>query len=224
MGVDRKSDLIRSLGADVLVVPECRSDPVLATAAGVKFVWSGLTQRQGIGIFAFDGWTLVPLRRRGDQPWCLPVAVRDPGGEHVFDLLGICTVSQPGWPGYVRQFSATLDLWHRRLERPSLVIAGDLNDSMRNSKSGVPSANLNRLRAGGLDSAYHRYNNIDPGGEEQSTLRWIGRGRVTRYFHIDFVFLSADLLSRLTAVEIGTMQDWVESGRSDHCPVVAAVA
>lgn len=222
--VNRKADLIRCLGADVLVVPECRSDPVLATEPDVEFVWSGLTPRQGLGIFAMNGWRMKRLRRRGIQPWCLPVAVYDPAGEYAFDLLGIWTIAGAGRPGYVRQFTATLESWRRRLARPYLVIAGDLNDSLRTSDSGAPSANLERLRAAGLRSAYHQHFAAEPGAEESATMRWIGPGRVAHVFHIDFVFLSADLLSRLTAVEVGSMADWVESGHSDHCPVVATLS
>lgn len=224
MGVDSKADLIRGLGADVLVVPECRSDPHLASEAGVDFRWAGISARKGLGVFAFRGWRLAPLRRRGNQPWCLPVAVCDPAGEHAFDLLAIWTIAGTGRPGYIRQFGATLDRWQWRLARPSLVIAGDLNDSMRPSGDGVDSANLARLQAAGIRSAYHAHAGLGPGAEEQTTLRWVGPGRMTFRYHCDFVFLSADLLARLVAVDIGSTEDWVDSGRSDHCPVVATIA
>jgi len=223
MGVDRKADLIRGLGADVLVVPECRSDPALAADADVDFRWSGFSPRKGLGVFAFGGWRLLPLRRRGRQPWCLPVAVCDPTGAHAFDLLAIWTAIGKGRPGYIRQFTTTLDLWRRRLDRPRLVIAGDLNDSMRPSVDGVHSANLAGLQAAGFGSAYHAYSEVSPGVEQAKTLHWVGPGRVVHRYHCDFVFLSADLLSRLTAVEVGSMEEWVDSGRSDHCPVVATV-
>lgn len=223
MGVDAKSDLIRRLGADVLVVPECRSDPVLAGDPDVDFRWAGISPHKGLGIFAFAGWRLVPLRRRGRQRWCLPVAVSDPAGSHAFDLLAIWTAIAKGRPGYIRQFTATLDLWQRRLTRPRLVIAGDLNDSMRPSEEGVHSANLARLHAAGLGSAYHAHSEVAPGLEQHKTLHWVGPGRVIHRYHCDFVFLSADLLSRLTAVEVGSMAEWVDSKRSDHCPVVATV-
>lgn len=223
MGVDAKADLIRGLGADVLVVPECRPDPRLATEGDVDFRWAGISARKGLGIFAFGGWQLTPLRRRGREPWCLPVAVKYPTGRHAFDLLGIWTVVGTGRPGYVRQFTRTLDLWQRRLARAGLVIAGDLNDSMRPS-DGVPSANLDRLHAAGLGSAYHAHASLDPGAEVAQTLHWVGPGRVVHRYHCDFVFLSSDLLSRVRAVEVGSMEEWVDSGRSDHCPVVVTVA
>ena len=218
MGVDRKSDLIRGLG-DVVVVPECRSDPRLATEPDVNFQWSGVWANKGLGIFAFGGWKLAPMPEAGARSGCLPVAVFEPTGAYAFDLLGIWTKHD-----YIREFADILDVWQDRLRHPQLVIAGDLNDSMRPSAAGVSSANLGRLNAHGLRSAYHEHFCVAPGGEGHNTTRWIGRGRIPYYFHIDFVFLSADLRARLTAAEVGSMADWVEGGQSDHCPVVATLS
>lgn len=51
------------------------------------------------------------------------------------------------------------------------------------------------------------------------TLRWVGRGGIAAGFHCDFVFASAELLPRLTDVQVGTFDEWIHSGLSDHCPV-----
>lgn len=56
------------------------------------------------------------------------------------------------------------------------------------------------------------------------TLRWKGRGGLVSEYQCDFVFLSRPLLQRLEGVEVGSMGDWVESGLSDHCPVIVDLA
>ena len=55
------------------------------------------------------------------------------------------------------------------------------------------------------------------------TLRWFGPGSREYTYHCDFVFLSDAMKHRLEDVTVGTMVEWVESGLSDHTPVVTHI-
>jgi endonuclease/exonuclease/phosphatase family metal-dependent hydrolase len=56
------------------------------------------------------------------------------------------------------------------------------------------------------------------------TLRRIGPGRKHHHYHRDYIFVSAALASSVRSAEVGSLTDWVETGLSDHCPVVAELA
>lgn len=48
--------------------------------------------------------------------------------------------------------------------------------------------------------------------------------RRKRYeYHCDFVILSRDLATHISAVSVGSMGEWVESGLPDHCPVIVDI-
>ena len=68
--------------------------------------------------------------------------------------------------------------------------------------------NLDRLHALGAVSAYPGHSGLGHGEEDAMTLRWVGREGISLGFHCDFVFSSAALARRVTAVEVGTFDDW----------------
>jgi endonuclease/exonuclease/phosphatase family metal-dependent hydrolase len=106
---------------------------------------------------------------------------------------------------------------------PSMV-AGDFNASAQTNRGGQHLRNVGLLDGLGLRSTYHVHSGLQHGHEADMTLRWAGPKAQRHEYHCDFVFASGDLLDRLISVEVGRMTDWVESGLSDHCPVITSLA
>lgn len=222
MGIDRKHDAVAAIGADVLVVPECREAPALASQPGASFAWKGQYTRKGLGVFAFGGWSVEPADAPVDLPWVLPLRLIDPNGGEAALLLAIWTVANKanGWPPYAAQVSQAITVWEDALRDGRTVLAGDFNCST-NGPSSVPhTLNVQRLEALGVRSAFHAHNGIEHGQEQEMTLRWFGPGSRLYTYHCDFVFCSASLSGRLAGAEVGGMSTWVESGLSDHAPVI----
>ena len=226
MGLDRKLEAVSRLRCDVLVVPECSSHPALARQPGVAFTWKGRYPRKGLGVFAFGGWRLEPAADPTPLPWVLPVHLVDPAGNAAGLLLALWTVanSTERWGTYSTQVAATIDAWESALASGPTILAGDTNCSARGPSGERHRSNMRRLEDIGVRSAHHTHQGVEHGAETEMTLRWFGRGGAPSFFHCDYVFLSHDLLPRLVSAEIGTMADWVESGLSDHTPVVARIA
>ena len=155
------------------------------------------------------------------HPWCLPLDVRSPHGEIVTTLLAIWTVKKPGdgRPSYAAQFARVLDHWAPEIRSAQVVLAGDLNASLQGSSPRGHRRNLDTLHALGARSAYHHHHGVDHGVDEPATLRWIGRGGQPDGFHCDYIFVSEQLLPTVGSATVGPMSVWVDSGRSDHCPV-----
>jgi len=219
MGVDRKRAMFDRLAADVIVVPECSSAPRFSQELGVSFEWRGVKPSKGLGVFALHGWTVVPVAEATPLPWVLPLHIIDPAGRVAALLLAIWTVQLRGNGTYAQQVGRAVDVWAEEIRRGPTLLAGDLNCTAQGSppRHCLDVARLERL---GAVSAYHAHQGLGHGREEAMTLRWIGPGGEPKAYHCDFVFASADLLPAITRVEVGTFGDWIETGMSDHCPVI----
>jgi len=224
-GIDTKRHAFELLGADVVVVPECSSEPALARELGVSFLWRGDYATKGLGVIAFKGWRVEQFDARFELGWVLPARVFDPDGEHAFDLLAVWTVMRKdGRPRYEGQIGRILDEWVDELEAGKTIVAGDFNCSLQGPSRRAHSRNLDRFEALGLRSGYHAHSAVEHGAETAMTLQWVARGGVRRGYHCDYIMLPEELRSRVTAVTVGSVAEWVDSGLSDHCPVVVDLA
>jgi hypothetical protein len=216
MGVDRKRAAFDRIQADVLVVPECSSSPALARELGVSFAWRGRYPSKGLGVFGLNGWSVVAMQEETALPWLLPLRLLDTSGEEAALLLALWTVTGDGRPSYTAQVAAAVREWDRELRDRRTILAGDFNCSGQTRKPGAHLANVESLKRLGTVSAYHTFFQRNHGDEPAMTLRW---GKDATGFHCDFVFASAAMSPSITNVEVGTFEEWVESGLSDHCPV-----
>ena len=191
----------------------------------MSFLWRGDYAPKGLGVVAFNGWNVEPLEAPADLPWVLPVRVHAPDGDHAFDLLAVWTVARKdGRPGYAGQITRILDEWHDVLAAGGTVVAGDFNCITQGPTGRAHVRNLSRFEELGIRSGYHAHSALEHGAETAMTLRWVARGRIVQGYHCDYVLLPERLLTRVTAVSVGSMEDWVDSRLSDHCPVVVDFA
>jgi len=107
-------------------------------------------------------------------------------------------------------------------ERASIV-AGDFNNNVFWHRPGWRSNHANAvasLAKLGLVSAYHELRGETQGGESVPTLYWRDRKKDGPCYHIDYIFLTAQLLAQVSELSIGSYEDWCGSGLSDHVPIV----
>ena len=218
MALRRKRDAIEELQCSVLVIQEC-AEADLAPYGEYRF--KGPAQK-GLAVIPFDGWSIADSPDDPRLPGMIFVRILHPSGEHVADFGGAWALTGTERK-YHEQFAQVLDFVRARTS-PSplpLVIAGDLNASAQ-GPSVVPHAvNVRSAAALGLVSVFHHVDRVEHGSESAMTLRWMGPGGVERRYHCDFVFASEQLCNEATRVEVGDWGEWIESGRSDHVPVVA---
>lgn len=220
--LDAKLDAVAELGCDVLVVPECSRAVQLAHRPGVSFAWQGDYEPKGLGAFGFNGWTVEPMPDADPRPWCLPLSVKGPHSDEAWTLLAVWTVKRSGdrRPSYAGQFADVIERWSRTIRTSPVVIAGDLNASLQGPSARPHRNNLDRLQALGVRSAFHSHHDVEHGSDsEPPTLRWIGQGGQKHFFHCDYIFLSPLLVPAQTGAAVGPVDTWIDSGRSDHCPV-----
>jgi endonuclease/exonuclease/phosphatase family metal-dependent hydrolase len=113
-----------------------------------------------------------------------------------------------------------LERWGLVIESGRAIVAGDLNASYQGPSSRQNRINIDKVHELGAVSAVHAHQGIEHGADnEPPTLRWIGRGGTPSFFHCDYIFVSQRLASRVVDVSVGAPAVWIESGRSDHCPL-----
>jgi endonuclease/exonuclease/phosphatase family metal-dependent hydrolase len=131
-----------------------------------------------------------------------------------------------GGPAYLQEVRRGVEAHARWLSADGpRVVAGDLNVTGGGTSAAGFRRLADQLAELGLHSVYHAFFGEPLGAETRPT--YFHLRHEARPFHIDFCFLSADLLERVTHVELGTYADWVDRasrGVSDHVPLVVDLA
>lgn len=223
-GLDNKLDVVGTFAADVLIIQECARTTKLSADSSISSQWKtpGATESKGIGVFAFNGWSLRTVTAPEDLPWVLPVSVSSPDGREAFTLLATWTNTsgKDGRPSYAGQVAKLIDVWGGGLDHPT-IIAGDLNSSAQGPQKEPHAANIERLASLGVQSMYHRGNDLPHGKEQDMTLKWIGPGKKEYFYHCDFIFASSHF--SVSSAEIAQIWATHDKQRSDHQPVLATV-
>ena len=224
-----------SLAADLYVIQECE-DPALSTqnyrAWAGNYLWVGTSKSKGIGVFPKNGASVSKLDWSGDfrieglknfhslTAWktedlelFLPFKLNDK-----YNLLGVWTKGSGAQIfGYVGQLWKYIQVHEQDLNRSDTLILGDLNSNAIWDKpdrwwshSGV----VQELKELNLHSLYHTQTGEEQGKE--STPTFFLHRNIEKPYHIDYVFMSGNLLVS-SSMEIGECSKWLQI--SDHMPL-----
>lgn len=218
MAAHKKLAMLRSLKADVVVLPECASPDVEAAkpvyAEATRSDWVGDYLPQGLAVLTFNGAKLSVLAK---SPKESAIAARVTCGALSFNLLAIWAKGV-GLPAYVANVNAALNQHDAFLRQAPAVVAGDLNSSTvfdKQTRDGHTKL-VAHLESVGLVSAYHHHFNEKHGAEKRST--YFEHHKDKRTFHIDYIFRPREWA---TTVEVPKPEAWLKF--SDHLPVVLDV-
>lgn len=231
---DRKWPHLEALRPDIAVLPEAARQPKALSRGDTLFGdvpphwhWVGVNPAKGLAVATFGRPSGV-VTTVATGRWS--VAVR--AGKLV--VLGVWSCpSQTGAAGYTAEVVRAIDTHERVLRGAAgVVVAGDFNvdGKVAGWRKIQP-----RLAALGLVSAYHHYTGEGFGLESAPT--YFHQRKSTAPFHIDFCFLSEHLLGQVSEqglrqvsgqvleqsfqhVSLGSFDDWVATGVSDHVPLV----
>ena len=236
----KKMQLADKLCADILVIQECEN-PEFSTQEyrhwAEPYLWAGKSRHKGLGIFARNGHSLKLLEWHGEyeMPGCqiknaathwttndlelfVPCQINDK-----LTLLGVWTkqAKSPTF-SYIGQLWKYLQIHRSELIHAKTVICGDFNsnaiwdkaDRWWNHSDVV--AELKRIN---LHSLYHHIHN-EPQGDESHSTYFMYRD-IEKSYHIDYAFVSGDLLEKCT-LTVGSPEEWLNA--SDHMPVCLEIA
>jgi hypothetical protein len=210
-GFDRKFAAIHALAPDLLVIQEASRRHCEALAPG-PFFWTGRGHR-GLAVLSCSGQGLS-LDPAFDPalPYFLPVKV---DGMHLFAVWASVLTSSLR---YVRLLHHALDHYAAFVEHHPGILLGDLNSSTvfdakhRHANHTQLVARLARL---GYTSLWHDQTGERHGEESRPTFYMYRRAE--RTWHLDYAFVTADLLPA-ASITLGAPDPWLQW--SDHLPLI----
>jgi hypothetical protein len=213
----RKLAPLMRLHPDVAIIGECArsivDDPRLRAD---QVCWCGPDQGRGLAIIGFGTSTVEPGAIAVADRWFLPALVR------VAELeLRLCAVWVKPAEDYLAPTLRTLEACAQFLTEGAAIVAGDFNHNVsldkpgRRRRFGQVVEHLGEL---GLLSAWHRHHAERHGAESRPTFYF--RRAPERGFHIDYAFLPERTEWQPRSATLGTYEEWVAAGRSDHVPLI----
>jgi len=207
---------------DVMVIPECETlDKIKAPEASDSY-WIGDNASKGLGVFTFNDFKIDLYDKYTDEfKYILPLIVSK--GDTAYKLIAVWTKKvedkKKNHINYIRQLHFALKEYESFVDDENVIITGDLNSNLIWERTGVDKNHqdvLDQLSDKNIYSSYHRFFKEEQGKETQGT--YFHYHKENRPFHIDFCFLSENILTRLVNVEIGKFKDWIHL--SDHVPMI----
>ncbi|MEP7109476.1 MAG: hypothetical protein ABI760_15895 [Ferruginibacter sp.] len=184
-------------------------------------LWYGSNQNKGLGVFSYSYYKFkLPDIHNADLKIILPIAVT--GGSHGITLFASWAYNpkDPGY-NYIGQVWKAICHYERILKSENIIMAGDFNSNVlwdKLNRKISHSMVVEKLTTLNIFSTYHKHLDLDQGVEEHPTY-FMYRHK-NRPYHIDYCFASADLITKLENVEVGTHDQWTDY--SDHIPLIVS--
>jgi exodeoxyribonuclease III len=221
MAFRKKADFILAYKPDILIVPECEHPDKLKFTAGLPkpndTLWFGTNQNKGLGIFSYGNFKLTRITTHNPEfQMIVPVVVTN--GNLDFSLYAVWA-KQSNRRNYDEQIWQAIHYYDDNLTNKHTMLVGDFNSNTIWDKKHRESNHSNivkRLEGKGIYSCYHSYYNQQHGKEQYPTL-YMSRHK-NRPYHIDYCFVSEDMLEKLLSVEVGNFDCWIPY--SDHVPLI----
>lgn len=220
-----KFEHLSELDADIYIIQECENPAETKHKNyqewAVNYLWNGDTKNKGLAVFAKPHIELQKLDWSNQYQdhfvkHFLPCSINQK-----FDLLAVWTHrnNSPNFR-YIGQFWKYLQVNKNKLNHA--IIAGDFNsnsnwdewDRWWNHTDVV-----NELKDIGIESLYHKYTNEQQGKETNQTLFY--QRKLSRPYHIDYIFGSQIFIQKLKRIEIGQANNWLD--KSDHMPILCEI-
>lgn len=218
----KKAEEILKLQPDILVVPECEHPDKLKfspmTPKPNDIYWYSDGGGKGIGLFSYSNYKFELLP--GFNPefrYILPFRLIDKKNSFNFLAVWAMDNKENYEARYIGQVWLAINYYKDLLDNKTILI-GDFNSNKiwdYKDRVGNHSDVVNKLASKDIYSVYHKIFDMEHGKEKHPTL-YMYRKKEKPY-HIDYCFVSTDLLEKVKEVEIGTYENWATL--SDHCPL-----
>lgn len=227
MAFRKKAAEILEHRPDILVVQECEhpeklnfpSHPVQPTG----FLWLGENKNKGLGIFCYGGFT-CKIHKSHNPALKLIVPVKISKGTAKMMLYAIWAHNPGDKEGqYITQVWKALRHYDKFITKTNTILTGDFNSNTiwdKPRREGNHSTVVKQLESRNISSVYHKYFTQAQGREAHPTF-YLYRNR-NKPYHMDYCFVSADLMKKLSCVEIGDFDRWTKY--SDHVPLIVTFA
>lgn len=225
MAFRKKAEVILLEKPDILIIQECEHPDKLIFAASTpepaNTLWFGKNSNKGLAIFSYSNFRFKVLDNHNQNlQMIIPIAVT--GGDCDFTLFAIWANNPTDQDGhYIEQVWKAVHYYENLLKDKRTILIGDFNSNKiwdKKHRKSNHSDVVELLRKKGIFSTYHSHYQQLQGTEAHATL-YMYRHK-NKPYHIDYCFVSKDLLDRVKSVKVGDFDSWIKY--SDHMPVIIA--
>lgn len=222
----KKYRFLDRFNVDILIIQECE-DPDRSIKEykewAKNYLWIGNNKNKGLGVFAKNNITLELLDwsdintnyKNEILETFIPCKVNGN-----YRLLAVWTKKANSEVfGYIGQLWKYLQLHKNKLINEKVIISGDLNSNKiwdKWDRWWNHTDVINELEDIGIKSLYH-YLTKEEQGEESIPTFYLHR-KFEKPYHIDYVFLSNNIIDKNTSLVIENKNEWI--AHSDHIPII----
>jgi exodeoxyribonuclease-3 len=224
MAFRKKANFILTHQPDILIIVECEHPDKLLYKVDNRnptdSLWFGKNRHKGLAIFSYSNYRFKVLDEHNENfKMIIPIAVT--GRQFDFNLFLIWAFNPDDMDGkYITQVWKAIPYYDKLLTDKPTMFIGDFNSNTiwdyKKHRLGDHSSVVKQLEDKGIFSAYHALHNQTQGKEQHPTF-YMYRHKDKPY-HIDYCFVSKDMLDKLKTVEIGEYDFWIKY--SDHVPLI----
>jgi endonuclease/exonuclease/phosphatase family metal-dependent hydrolase len=227
-GFDKnKVEYIKKYLADIYIIQECTKDDIEFLKDVHKYcMWYGdnIDSKYGIGIFSNDFKMELLQDFNPDFRFVIPFKIYDENNE--FYIFVVWTKDKDK---NNKKIEYTEQTWnainyknYEEILSGNVILIGDFNSNnywnKQYKQKKIPSHKdiINKLKEYKIESAYHKYYNLEDGNEKDATLFW--QMDKNKRFHIDYCFISNNF--KINNVQIENSEEWEKNKYSDHSPLI----
>ena len=223
MAFRKKYKQILPFKPDLLVLQECehidKLGEILEAMNYYQIIWHGINLNKGIAVISFNNIE-IELASDFNQDFDFVLPLKFKLKHKWINLFSVWAMPNKTHPSksYIGQVWAAANYYKATLSQTSIWI-GDFNSNAiwdKQRKDGNHSDLVQLFNDYNILSLYHRQFEIEHGCEQYPTLYLLKKKN--RPYHMDYCFLSNELINDKTKVEIGHYEDWIKW--SDHMPLI----
>ena len=223
----RKAEYINKYDADIYIIQECTKENIEQLNDFKKYSnWYGddIDSKYGVGFFSDNFQCRLLSEHNKDYRYIVPYEIS--GDNKIFTLFSVWTKDTDKNNKKIEYTEHTWNAinysFYQELLSKTVILVGDFNSNRNLDKQKKHTHNniINKLKENKIESAYHKYFNIENGNEKDTTLFW--RMDKNAKFHCDYCFVSPDF--EIKNVKIEAIADWEKTKLSDHCPLIIELA
>ncbi len=222
----KKAEIILKLKPDILIIQECEHPSKLIFSPSTKVpndvLWFGENLHKGVGVFSYSDYKFELVEDYNSE-YKIIAPVKVTGGKINFTLFAIWANNPSDKKNqYIGQVWKALKHYDQHLNNGAIILSGDFNSNKiwdRVNRVGNHSDVVTLLREKCIHSIYHNHLSQEQGKEKHPTF-YLHRDKKKPY-HLDYFFTSADILSSLNNLKVGSFKKWIEY--SDHSPIIVEI-
>jgi len=224
-GYRKKIEKILELKPDIAVIQECENLEKLRVFCKEKiplksFWFGGFYPHRGVGVFFYKDYQILSMENNISIEFIIPMKIMNNFEFYLFAIWAMAPLGEDKGKSYTYQIEKAVKKYKNILKNNLSILIGDYNTyhiEKPVEKTGFMV--IEEFKKLEIFSAYHEYFKKGYGEHNHYTFY---QHKKTEFKHmLDYCFASISLIEKISNVEIGKYEDWIEF--SDHCPLIVEI-